>query len=266
MQVGGTAAALPTHHAFHFSSESNSTLHTWVVFLSKREAVPGHVQRTSSPSDESNSTRRFFLILAGEMAEVAAASSAVGLVSFGLQMCGGIVKYCHAVKSQDADIATLSNRAEELTNILESVISILRPGFPGQTPTALQVENCVLSCGATIRKLEAKLMKYGPEPRTVVRQFRHVLYPLRKSDIDGVNDTLRDLQSNLTTALILHQTATRQEERAIGYIGQSVLHTQPDLSQCSTVPLQLQDFQTALDSMLERKLQKFQNLQLDLAI
>ena len=53
------------------------------------------------------------------MAELGAGANVMAVVSLGLHICGGVVKYYSACKGYDKDVAAFVDRAEGLSNIIE---------------------------------------------------------------------------------------------------------------------------------------------------
>jgi hypothetical protein len=142
------------------------------------------------------------------MAEVAAASSAAGSISLGLQVCGGIIKYYGDCKGQHGDIAALTARVEDLSDVMEFLHGVFQASQQqGHSPYHVVVRQ-VLSCEATIHELDDKLKKLRATTsstnqlkKTAKDAYRKAMYPFRKPETQALNATLADLQHNLHVAI-----------------------------------------------------------------
>ena len=152
------------------------------------------------------------------MAEFAAASSAAGLVSLGLQVFSGLTKYYSAFKNHDEDTSALVRRCEGLATSLELLSSILlSPGSMRTTATA-HVEASILDRAEALHKLEKLVQKFsssssvapGPLALATSKHLRRAIYPFQKPEIASLNATLNDLDRNLNVALQLYQLSTAQ--------------------------------------------------------
>ena len=144
------------------------------------------------------------------MAEFAAAGSAVGVISLGLQVCSGLVKYFHAYKDYGKDAVTIIRRIESLSNLLEYLDSVLRHSSFDDSHGARLVDDQILSCSEEINELERIQKKWTGRADTsstsfVAKQTQRVLYPLRKADLEALGVTLGHLEGSLKLSLsILH--------------------------------------------------------------
>lgn len=138
------------------------------------------------------------------MAEVAA--SAAGLISLGLQVCTGLVKYFNAYKDYRKDTEAVVRRTRSLSNLLEYLASVLQsPGFDGSY-AAQMVEDEVLACSEGMYELERMHKRCVGQSDTqtsgaVAKQWQRAVFPLRKGDLESLGRTLSNLQSNLKTAM-----------------------------------------------------------------
>ena len=144
------------------------------------------------------------------MAEVAAASSAAGLISLGIQVCSGLYKYFSAYKDHDKDTTAVLRRIRSLSNLLEYLASTLRNPAFGDYGAARLVEDEILSCSEGIEELKKMQVKCtrksdGTNSGSAAKQWHRALFPLRKSDLESLGRTLTHLQGNLNTALQILQ-------------------------------------------------------------
>ena len=144
------------------------------------------------------------------MAELAAVTGAAGLVSLGLQVCGGLVQYYGAWKDFDTQTASFCNRINDLAQTLEVLMSMLKLSPSNQGIAFTTVESSVICCTGAIHTLQELLAKHGPLPSGYggthsSTRLRKITYPFKKSDFILCNSLVNDLQSNLGTALHVYQ-------------------------------------------------------------
>ena len=143
------------------------------------------------------------------MAEFAAASSAAGLVSLGLQVCSGLIKYCSAWKSYDKDHLTLLAPVKGLTSVLEVLHQVLRSSDLANRPSFQIVHDNIIISASAINELELWARKLWLDSSTatsaISKQIKRARYPLRKNEMSSLNSTLGDLQSNLGLAMQVAQ-------------------------------------------------------------
>ncbi|KAK3722113.1 hypothetical protein LTR37_002545 [Vermiconidia calcicola] len=141
------------------------------------------------------------------MAELAVVGSAVGIVSLGRKFCGGLIKYCNTYKDYDKDSKGIFLRLRGLTNILETLSSVLNESDIAHRPSFQPAEGSIIACSDAIRELESLLKKYTGTPNpgtsmsTVSRHVQRARYPLRKAELVALNSVLNDLEFNLGHAI-----------------------------------------------------------------
>jgi len=146
-----------------------------------------------------------------EMAEFAAATGAAGLISLGLQVCGGLVQYYSAWKDSDRETAVLCTRAQSLAQTLELLMSILHTSQGNQSIAITAVEASVVACAGAIQRLQIILAKCSHLPTVTSggghasRLKRKMMYPFQRSDLVLCNNEINDLQSNLGIAVQTYQ-------------------------------------------------------------
>ena len=143
------------------------------------------------------------------MAEFAAASSAAGLISLGLEVCTGLINYCSAWKSYDKDHQAALTRLKGLCNVLEVLHQVLRSSDLVNRPSFQIVQDNILGCASAINNLEelAKKLWIADDTTTsdIRKQIKRARYPMRKGELSSLDSTLNDLQSNLGLALQVAQ-------------------------------------------------------------
>lgn len=89
---------------------------------------------------------------------ISIAGSAVGVVSLGISVLQGLVRYCSKYKNKDADVAALSSRCEALQSIFELLQPRLRE-IHHDPPVIAVLDNCITSCQSTLTRLLDQLQK-----------------------------------------------------------------------------------------------------------
>lgn len=135
--------------------------------------------------------------------------SAVGVLSLGITVFGGLINYYSAWKDQDANIHTTYLQVENLTATLQQLQSTLARQAP-ESPATLQVNNCIQACKAPIDKLSKKLDKIrrnGPAERgSRSSLFRSTMYPFKQSTLMKLRETISELRSLLNLAVNVLET------------------------------------------------------------
>lgn len=87
-----------------------------------------------------------------------------GMVSLGLQVCGGITSYLDALKCGEQDIASTRQQTDRLDKALQAVeASLLQPQQKHQAPTAA-VHGCLDSCSQEFKALQTLMDQLaGPD-------------------------------------------------------------------------------------------------------
>jgi hypothetical protein len=139
------------------------------------------------------------------------ASSAVGIVSLGLQVTQSLVTYYSQFKAFDSDIADISRKADGLHGILQVLEVPLRKFEIENATIPAQVRTAISASEEGLRNLNDWIEKYGKAkpPANIEDRLRllrkRTLFPFRRDTLLGLKSTLQSLQSNLNTAIqVLH--------------------------------------------------------------
>lgn len=153
------------------------------------------------------------------MAEVAAVSAITGILSFGLQICNGLVEYYSSYRDSDDAVHSMLDAASELTKTLALISS--RLADIGEIPedTRSKVEECVFACHRSLGKFQKKLDKVKAEPAgsspaeamsqnknskweaKFNRAQRRFLYSFKESTIIKLKELCNDCRNELQVAL-----------------------------------------------------------------
>ena len=93
------------------------------------------------------------------------ASGTAGLVSLGIQVCDGLIKYCRAWKSHDKEIEEALERLTELQltlKTLSSILSIVESLDDSTAETLHGARQKILSCTVALNRLYKALIELEP--------------------------------------------------------------------------------------------------------
>ncbi len=140
---------------------------------------------------------------------VSVAGTAVGVVSLGLTVCHGLIKYYSAFKSRETSVEATLTYVEGLASTLGLLNSRLRNVPPGFADIIKDFEGKVTACGSRIAKLEAYLTKIQEHEAEenwkdkLRAQKSKLLYPFRQDSLEELTQLVRDTQNSVDTALSL---------------------------------------------------------------
>jgi ankyrin repeat domain-containing protein 50 len=134
------------------------------------------------------------------------ASSAVGLISFGITLCQGILDYYCSWKDAESDVQRMYNSIEALTKTFMLLkLSIKNKKFSWNV--VARVEESVASCESGIGDLRKKLNKVkitqlddGLKGKAKA-QFRRMVYPFKESTLVKLKEITNELQGHLRLAM-----------------------------------------------------------------
>ncbi|KAF9883678.1 hypothetical protein FE257_003062 [Aspergillus nanangensis] len=133
-------------------------------------------------------------------------AGAVGILSFGLQVCGGIISYYESWKASDQDVHKIYTKSIDLLHLLGSLVKIIQTNTISPV-VATQISQPLQSCKDAVFKLDAMVqeLQNTGEPATLSARLKahgkRALYPFRKQTLSDMMAHLEGLQLNLNTAL-----------------------------------------------------------------
>lgn len=141
------------------------------------------------------------------MADVA--GTAVGVISLGIQVCQGLVSYYHEYRDQDETITAILRDLSILSHGLEIIQGCIAKVCFQQANGTAQAEESIIACAAAIARLDQFLAKCrqiaGPTKLNVKERIQilsqKATFPFRKSTIQDLRNTVKDLQSNVILSL-----------------------------------------------------------------
>lgn len=132
--------------------------------------------------------------------------TAVGIASFGIQICQGLISYYDAWKGYDSDISNAYESITDLSKILTLLISSLQKGN-SENERAERVHTCLHSCVDALRHLEAELhsLRKHSTPEATRENVRSALqrsrYPFKKETLGKLKNNVVEVQERLKLAL-----------------------------------------------------------------
>jgi uncharacterized protein YaaN involved in tellurite resistance len=138
---------------------------------------------------------------------ISVAGTAVGSISLGLEICQGLLSYYQSYKSCGDQLNHLHVKLDNLKSTLETLQVLLQTSNPSNTPAIVNVTHSIASCETDMKKLRAYLdkCKINPSPQGIKEKFQKFVqqtaFPFREKTLNGMKNTVKDLQENLNTAL-----------------------------------------------------------------
>ncbi|KAJ5780633.1 hypothetical protein N7457_005793 [Penicillium paradoxum] len=141
------------------------------------------------------------------MAELAC--TAIGVLSFALEVCQGIVSYKQAWADCDDDMQNARNKAEVLCMMLKTLRETIEELQQTNPRIAADLEQKALSMRTSIEKLVKIVDRFKPAPfeafpAKVRAQVRKGLYPFYKDAVKDAHVQLDQIQTILQTSLLIY--------------------------------------------------------------
>lgn len=131
--------------------------------------------------------------------------TAVGVLSFGLQVCGEIVSYCQAWRGFDEDIQNFARKADGLRTPLEVLRRLLGNSESTDVTSSKDIEEKLQQIERVIKRLKEstdRFTKRGSGDAAAIRaQFKKATYPFRRNGLHDMSSDLDHLQLSLHTIL-----------------------------------------------------------------
>ena len=134
------------------------------------------------------------------------ASASVGILSFGLTICHGLLEYYHSWKDAEGDVAKMYHAIQGLAKTL-IIIKLTVEHKVFNRSIVSQIEESIGSTAAGIMSLKKKLDKIrisssqdGWKEKSKV-QFRRALFPFKESTLVKLKELSNELRENLSLAI-----------------------------------------------------------------
>ncbi|CAN9388993.1 unnamed protein product [Alternaria alternata] len=154
--------------------------------------------------------------------------TAVGVVSLGIQVCDGILKYYRDWRGYEEDIQEAYTRIDDLAKTFALLHDELQT--VSQKAFAIRAQECLATCQDGIQQLEKKLKKVHKDAPAGLRQRAQVgdlrlMYPFRISTLEKLKEIAQGLMQQLNLALqIIHLSNSHSAQLKANQI-QSTLDT-----------------------------------------
>ncbi|CAN9214993.1 unnamed protein product [Alternaria alternata] len=130
--------------------------------------------------------------------------TAVGVISLGIQVCEGILKYYRDWKGYEDDIQGTYTEIDHLAKTFALLYDELQ--MVSQKALAIRAQECLATCQDGIQQLEKKLKKLHKDAPAGLRQRAEVgalrlMYPFRKSTLEKLKEIAQGLMQQLNFAL-----------------------------------------------------------------
>ncbi|KAH7407373.1 hypothetical protein BKA64DRAFT_415188 [Cadophora sp. MPI-SDFR-AT-0126] len=138
------------------------------------------------------------------------AEAAIGVVSLGIQVCQGLLKYYGSWKDGRKDAAAMCSSVESLS----ATLAQLEQTLAGVSEVNTIINDSIEACRSSIEELEKKLSKVqsiadpGKLTTKIHDHGRRLLYPFRESTLVKLREIVTDIRSNLALAVDTTQLQT----------------------------------------------------------
>ncbi|EPE09633.1 ankyrin repeat protein [Ophiostoma piceae UAMH 11346] len=136
------------------------------------------------------------------------AANAAGIVSLGVEVTKALLKYYKDYKDREADLASTTKKLDRLFGMLETLASHLEgPQSLSKDKVLLDtVQSAVQDCEECIDDLQSQCDRFKDIPSASIKAkaitaARKLSYPLRRSTLDAIDETVDEIVSHISLAL-----------------------------------------------------------------
>jgi hypothetical protein len=154
------------------------------------------------------------------------AGNVIGIVSLGIQITQGLLKYYESWKDQDNDISNMCASLDSLSETLKILSKTIHPPARFDDTTKDSVEKNVNRTDGAVGKLKGELGKIqDTEPiqsgvrSTMRRHVRRALYPFIEETLSKIKRFVSEARQNLDFALQVLQVFASQRFASTGTQG-----------------------------------------------
>ncbi|KAJ5659195.1 hypothetical protein N7507_005646 [Penicillium longicatenatum] len=141
-----------------------------------------------------------------------------GFLSLGIQVTQTLIDFYSAYKSQDAELAKVTQKIKTLQNTFQSLETAIQqhPSHVSGKGLLEDVEKASQSCQEIIKELQQECQKFQADPATGFRGSvrlarRRVAYPFRVSTIRKIEEDIDDIRGNLSFTLDVLQLRSQTQ-------------------------------------------------------
>jgi hypothetical protein len=172
--------------------------------------------------------------------------SAVGVISLGISVCGGLLDYYRLWKGIDDDATRICEYIDDLNGTLEVLQAIIqRDDFRGESRRL--VDERVVSCAAAARELDNVWKKFRDVPNSpkakyrISNYFKRSCYPFQEPTLSKIRANASELRDNLSLAVGILNTEITADNRhtltelrsSLGQASQDTARISQRLDDCS---------------------------------
>ncbi|EAU37833.1 conserved hypothetical protein [Aspergillus terreus NIH2624] len=146
------------------------------------------------------------------------ASGTAGLLSLGIQVTQGLVKFYATYKDRDTDLEKITRNLDSLLSIFRLLdIAVNERRSQADTQDLLrEVEKAVRDCEETITELQSECEKFHKDSTASLKDRvrvagRRAAYPFRKSTLQKLEEDVSDIRENLAFALDVLQLKSHSQ-------------------------------------------------------
>ncbi|KAJ5523568.1 hypothetical protein N7513_013112 [Penicillium frequentans] len=130
------------------------------------------------------------------------ASGAAKVVSLGIQVTTGLVKYYNSWKSQNAKVSQLLKNLDFLQKTFQHLQKALR----GRLKETKQIEESILDCNEFIKELRDELSRFDKSlaknwKQKVETSGRRAAYPFKQGTLQNLEDSIAEIRDSLSLAI-----------------------------------------------------------------
>ena len=182
------------------------------------------------------------------------AGSVAGLISLGIQVTQSLVDFYNAYEHRDSDLVHMIERLESLLDIFQCLTKTLsdRDFQADEQGLVESIETSVKNCEELIQELQDECQKFSKTPSQGVKVAvrvagRRVTYPFRRSTLQKLDEDIREIRVNLSSALDVLQL--KDNKRIQNDITE--IKVRLDLVRTSQISSNLRDWLNAPDATID---------------
>src|SRR5437764_9258841 len=149
---------------------------------------------------------------------VSVTAGIVGLISFGIQVTGSLVKFYTSYKGQDSDVSRTTEKLESLLHTFQFLDAALqsRTFRPDEVDLIQNIESSIHKCDDLIQELKQECEKFNKASingikGTIKVAGRRAAYPFRQSTLQKLDEDISEIRDNLLLALDVLQLSDHQK-------------------------------------------------------
>lgn len=138
-----------------------------------------------------------------------AAGLAVGVIGFGFQVCAGLTKYVHALRSREEESSSLKQQVGQLESVLQAINARYAEIHPDDISAFAGAIDRIAKCDDDLQAIQQLIAKLFGSPqgavsgstRTKVKgKAKELFYPLQKDEVVQIHNRLCNVIASLQLA------------------------------------------------------------------